>query len=109
MLSHRSQSLKAHSIKKKIDDGWFGHYRIREIPLDLTFYRLEELDEKHLKAGDRLKRLFSRHDVIGIWDALEVPEDVTLVAEDTEENMDSEGDELGSGTVTEVEGLCFAR
>jgi|SRR5271170_6710780 len=63
VLLHRSQNLRSRSVKNKLDDRWFGPYRIRKIPPDSTFYKLEEPDGIHLKAtfaGDRLKRFFSR-------------------------------------------------
>ena len=107
VLVHQSKNLNSRSVKIKLDDRWFGPYRIREIPPDSTFYKLEELDGTHLKAtfaGDRLKRFFSRsvldedrverHDVIRVRDSLEAPEGMTPVAGDTEENLDVEGDEL---------------
>ena len=72
------------AIKQKLDDRWLGLYQIRKVPLNSTFYRLEEPDGTHLKAtfaGNRLKRFFSRaeldedcagrHKVIGVRDALE--------------------------------------
>jgi hypothetical protein len=107
VLVHQSKNLNSRSVKIKLDDRWFGPYRIREIPPDSTFYKLEELDGTHLKAtfaGNRLKRFFSRseldedrmgrHDVIRVRDSLEAPEGMTPVAGDTEENLDVEGDEL---------------
>ena len=33
-----------HSHSSKLDDKWRGPYRIREIPENSTFYRVEELD-----------------------------------------------------------------
>ena len=87
VLLHQSKNLTSRSVKMKLDDRWFGPYRIREVPQDSTFYRLEELDGIPLKAtfaGDRLKRFFSRaeldedrverHAVIRVRDALEAPE-----------------------------------
>ena len=100
VLLHRSQNTKSRSLKKKLDDRWFGPYRVREIPANSTFYLLEELDGTHLKstfAGDRLKRFFSRveldedragrHNVIRVRDALEAEEGA-------EEGLDVEGEEL---------------
>ena len=107
VLVHQSKNLNSRAVKIKLDARWFGPYQIREIPPDSTFYKLEELDGTHLKAtfaGDRLKRFFSRtaldkdrmqrHEVIRVRDALEVPEGETQVAEDMEENLNVEGDEL---------------
>ena len=84
VLVFQSKNLNSRSVKNKLDDRWFGPYRIREIPPDSTFYKLEELDGTHLKAtfaGNRLKRFFSRteldqdrasrHEVIRVRDALE--------------------------------------
>ena len=98
MLLHQSKNLTSRSAKAKLDDRWFGPYRILEAPQDSTFYRLEELDGTLLKAtfaGNRLKRFFSRteldndraerHDVIRVRDSLEN-------AEDSEENL-----EVGEG------------
>jgi hypothetical protein len=47
----------------KLGDRWYGPYRIREVPQDSTFYRLEELDGVPLAesyAGNRLKKFFAR-------------------------------------------------
>src|SRR5579862_3314307 len=52
-----------HSHSRKLDDQWRGPYRIREVPENSTFYRLEELDGTLLAAsfaGNRLKRFFTR-------------------------------------------------
>jgi hypothetical protein len=75
-------------------------YRIREVPEDSTFYKLEELDGTHLKAtfaGNRLKRFFSRaeldvdradrHAVIRVRDALEDDEADIPALEDLEEDL----------------------
>src|SRR5277367_4018561 len=104
VLVHQSKNLNSRSVKNKLDDRWFGPYRIHEIPPDSTFYKLEELDCTHLKATfavDRLKLFFSRsmldedrterHDVIRVRDILERPEGEAPVAGDTEENLDVEG------------------
>ena len=55
------QKMKNRDLK--IDGRWHGPYRIREKPLDSTFYLLEELDGTPLKrkyAGDQVKKYFSR-------------------------------------------------
>jgi len=58
----QSKNLNSHSIKKKLDNWWFGPYRIHKVPEDSIFYKLKELDGTHLKAtftGNRLKCFFS--------------------------------------------------
>jgi len=98
VLVHQSKNLNSRSVKIKLDDRWFGPYRIHEIPPDSTFYRLEELDGTHLKAtfpGDRLKHFFlrseldedriERHDVIRARDALEAPEGTTVAGDESED------------------------
>ena len=100
ILVFQSKNLNSRSVKNKLDDRWFGPYRIREIPPDSTFYKLEELDGTHLKAtfaGDRLKRFFSRteldqdragrHAVIRVRDALEDDEADLLNLADPEEDL----------------------
>ena len=94
------KNLNSRSVRNKLDDRWFGPYRIREIPDDSTFYKLEELDGTHLKAtfaGNRLKRFFSRaeldvdradrHAVIRVRDALEDDEADIPALEDLEEDL----------------------
>ena len=111
VLLHQSKNLNSHSVKIKLDNRWFGPYRIREVPPDPTFYLLEELDGTHLKAmfaGNRLKRFFTRteldnnradrHDVIRVRDAVEDSEIVIPVAESTEQNLDVEEKGLESLT-----------
>ena len=84
-LMHQTKDSYSRTRAKKLDDRWFGPYRIREIPEDSTFYWLEELDGTHLKptfAGNCLKRFFSRteldtnraktHETICVRDALEI-------------------------------------
>jgi len=106
VLLHQSKNATSHSVKHKLDDRWFGLYRIHEIPPDSTFYKLEEPDGTHLKAmfaGDWLKRFFSRsildedcterHDVIRVRDALEAPEGEILTTEGLEEDLEVEGDD----------------
>ena len=59
-------TILEHSHSRKLDDKWRGPYRIREIPPDSTFYRLEELDGTPLAAtfaGNRLKRFYSRREL----------------------------------------------
>jgi hypothetical protein len=98
VLLHQSKNLNSRSVKAKLDDRWFGPYRIREIPQDSTFYRLEELDGTPLKAtfaGNRLKRFFTRteldidradrHDVIRVRDAIETDE---LITESSEQDLE---------------------
>ena len=100
ILVFQSKNLNSRSVKNKLDDRWFGPYRIREIPPDSTFYKLEELDGTHLKAtfaGNRLKRFFSRteldqdragrHAVIRVRDALEDDEADLLNLADPEEDL----------------------
>jgi len=107
VLLLQSKNLISRSVRVKLDDRWFGPHRIREIPPDSTFYKLEELDGMHLKAtfaGDQLKHFFShsildedrieRRDAIRVRDSLEALEGMTPIAGDTEENLDVEGDEL---------------
>lgn len=63
VLLHNTKKLKTYSSRDKLDDNWFGPYRIWEIAGDSTFYRLEELDGTHLAAnfaGNRLKKFFIR-------------------------------------------------
>jgi Integrase zinc binding domain len=66
VLLHRTQNLKTYDSRRKLDDRWFGPYRIREIPEDSTFYLLEEIDGTPLAAtiaGNRLKKFFSRRSI----------------------------------------------
>jgi len=87
VLLHRTKAALSRSRAHKLDDHWSGPYRIREIPDNSTFYRLEELDATPLTetfAGNRLKRFFSRndldgnraeaHDTIRVREALEIDE-----------------------------------
>jgi hypothetical protein len=93
-----------HSHSYKLDDKWRGPYRIREIPENSTFYRLEELDGTPLAAsfaGNRLKRFFTRseldahreevHDIIRVRDSSELDEDEEEEINDGvgRENMDA--------------------
>jgi hypothetical protein len=60
VLLHNTSIEKSHNVK--LEDQWYGPYRIRAIS-DVGYYRLEELDGTHLIesfAGNRLKRFFSR-------------------------------------------------
>jgi hypothetical protein len=111
VLLHQSKNLNSRSVKIKLDNRWFGPYRVREVPPDSTFYRLEELDGTHLKAtfaGNRLKRFFTRteldndradrHDVIRVRDAVEDTEVDISIAESMEENLNVEKHELESLT-----------
>jgi hypothetical protein len=89
VLLHNTKKVKTYSSKNKFEDNWFGPYRIREIPENSTFYRLEELDGTHLAetfAGNRLKKFFSR-------EALK--EDRTQMQESIEadENLEESNDE----------------
>ena len=85
VLLHHTKDSYSRSRARKLDDRWFGPYRIREIPDDSTFYWLEEFDGTSLAttiAGNRLRRFFARteldnnrseiHDTIRIRDALDV-------------------------------------
>jgi hypothetical protein len=105
VLLHQSKNLTSRSAKAKLDDRWFGPYRILEAPQDSTFYRLEELDGTLLRAtfaGKRLKWFFTRialdsdranqHDMIRVQDTLENMEVDEPVAGDLEENQ-----EVGEG------------
>jgi len=101
IVVHQTKDSYSQYRAKKLDDRWFGPYRIREIPEDSTFYYLEELDGTHLIptfAGYRLKRFFSRveldnnrakaHETIRVRDALDVdPMDEGLRTEDTDEDL----------------------
>jgi hypothetical protein len=54
-------TIKIHELK--LDERWQGPYRVREKPLDLTFYLLEELDRTPMKrkyAGDQVKKYCPR-------------------------------------------------
>ena len=108
ILVHQTKDSYSRNRAKKLDDRWFGPYRIREIPDDSTFYYLEELDGTHLKptfAGNRLKRLFSRveldnnrseaHETIRVRDALDLdPMNEGLGTEDVKEDLYGEPAEL---------------
>jgi len=66
VLVHLTKDLYTRPRARKLDDRWFGPYRIREIPEDSTFYYLEELDGTPLAAtfaGNRLKRFFTRNEL----------------------------------------------
>ena len=83
VLLHNTKKVKTYSSKSKLDDNWFGPYRIREIPEDSTFYCLEELDGTHLTqsfAGNRLKKFFSREalqeDRIRMHESIEADENL---------------------------------
>jgi ribonuclease HI len=54
---------KTRNRSLKLDERWQGPYRVREKPLDSTFYLLAELDGTPLKrkyAGDQVKKYFPR-------------------------------------------------
>ena len=58
-----NSTLKKHLRKDKLVDRWMGPYRIREIPLNSTYYLLEELSGEPLKtraAGDHVCKFFTR-------------------------------------------------
>ena len=60
VLLHNTAIQTSHNVK--LEDQWFGPYRIREVS-ELGFYRLDELDGVELQesfAGNRLKRFFAR-------------------------------------------------
>jgi len=62
VLMHNTIVSGTRALATKLDDRWFGPYRIREVPTDSTYYRLEELDGVHLEetvAGNRLKLFFA--------------------------------------------------
>jgi len=63
VLVHHTKDTYTRPRSRKLNDRWFGPYRIREIPENSTFYYLEELDGTPLAAtfaGNRLKRFFTR-------------------------------------------------
>ena len=60
VLVHNTRIQK--SWDKKLDDNWFGPYRVREVT-ESSYYRLAELDGVELResvAGNRLKLFFAR-------------------------------------------------
>jgi hypothetical protein len=100
VLLHNSRSERQHS--RKLNDNWFGPYRIREVIESSTYYRLEELDGTHLAAsfaGNRLKRFFSRTEIgneDGVGDlgtAQEEEREEEEVNEGSRRPDDEEGDE----------------
>jgi len=63
VLLHNTSIQKSHN--KKLEDNWFGPYRVREVT-DSGYYRIEELDGTILTesiAGNRLKRFFTRQEL----------------------------------------------
>jgi len=63
VLLHNTKASYSRSRSHKLDDQWFGPYRIRQILDYSTYYRPDELDGTPLAAtfaGNRLKRFFSR-------------------------------------------------
>jgi len=105
VLLHNSKKLKTHSSKDKVDDNWFGPYRIREIPENSTFYLLEELDGTHLAqsfAGNRLKKFFTRevlnNDKAPIQEVIDVRDD--LENDDLENDDDGENDDNDHGGIS---------
>ena len=65
VLLHNTRIQK--SWDKKVDNNWFGPYRVRE-GSEIGFYRLNELDGTELKesvTGNRVKKFFSRGDHLG--------------------------------------------
>ena len=67
VLLFNSKDQDSRARAKKLDDRWGGPYRVQAIPEDSTFYFLEELDGTHLAktfAGNRLKKFFSRQDLL---------------------------------------------
>ena len=102
VLLHNTKKVKTYSSKNKFEDNWFGPYRIREIPENSTFYRLEELDGTHLAesfAGNRLKKFFTyealNEDRTQLQDSYEVQEDL--------EKDNNENDDGGSNKRDELE------
>ena len=106
VLVHQSKNHNSRSVENKIDDQWFGPYRIHEIPPDSTFYKLAELDGTHLKAaftGNRLRRFFTRveldedrpeqHEVIRVLDIMDDATADVPIIEDLEEDLDVEEDD----------------
>ena len=91
VLMHITKLEGVRTRKMKLDDRWFGPYRIREKPADSTFYRLEELDGAHLAgttAGNRLKRFFPR----GEPEQRESTVDPSEEEDDVDDVDDIEGD-----------------
>ena len=99
VLLHNTKKLKTYSSKIKLDDNWYGPYRIREIPEDSTFYRLEELDGTPLTqsfAVNRLKKFFSREalqeDRARMHESIEGDENLEEIEESNVEEDDPGGD-----------------
>ena len=69
-----SKDKNSRERAKKLNDKWIGPHRIYEAPEDSTFYRIEELDGTRLAesiAGNRLKKVFSRKDLLedrALWE-----------------------------------------
>ena len=66
VLVYDDQIGKSRSQSTKSNDRWRGPYRIREVPEDSTYYRLEELDRTSLVqsfVGNRLRKFFVRGDL----------------------------------------------
>jgi hypothetical protein len=62
ILMHNTFISGSRAVATKLDDRWFGPYRIREVLLDSTYYRLEELDGVPLQgtvAGNRVQLFFT--------------------------------------------------
>jgi RNase H-like domain found in reverse transcriptase/Integrase zinc binding domain len=58
-----SMLQKIKNRELKLDEQWQGPYRVREKPLDSTYYLLDELDGTPLKrkyAGEHVKKYFPR-------------------------------------------------
>ena len=56
------KTANTRTVETKLDDRWFGPYRIQEVPMDSTYYYLEELDGVPLEgtvAGNRVKLFFT--------------------------------------------------
>jgi hypothetical protein len=73
---------KSHNVK--LEDQWFGPYRIREIG-DSGYYRLDELDGTELRdafAGNRIKRFIAGR---------EVGREATQLSDNSEASDDDEG------------------
>ena len=97
VLVHKTKTATARMTEYKLDDKWYGPYRVREVG-KTGYYRLVEVDGVELKesyAGNRLKRFFSRgeldidrserHETIRVREGLDLSE--------SEDEMESEAEE----------------
>jgi hypothetical protein len=91
VLLHNTSIETSHNVK--LEDQWTGPYRIWEVA-ETGYYRLEELEGTHLEesfAGNRLKKFFSRNDLVR-------GEGPTRREGDESEPEDLEGAEEGLGS-----------